>query len=245
MALLTADRDQLEPALLWLHGFTQTSCSAPLFRSILAGSRPVHAPDLPGHGRAAPQRRSLTETAQDILADAPAIFDLGGYSLGGRIALHVALMAPERVRRLVLVSASMGIADESERATRRERDRLLAQRIRAEGASAFLEEWLSQPLFASLQNTDAEHRSRDGEGLASSLELCGLGTQEFLGPQLHRLTMPTLLLCGQNDEKFVAAAAQLHSLLPQSRVHVVPGGHALPLECPELLAELVGEFLSA
>src|SRR5439155_9408893 len=63
------------------------------------------APDLPGHGTAADVRPvSFEVCVERVLAAAPERFVLAGYSLGGRIALHVALAAPERVSRLVLLS---------------------------------------------------------------------------------------------------------------------------------------------
>jgi 2-succinyl-6-hydroxy-2,4-cyclohexadiene-1-carboxylate synthase len=246
MALLTSDRDQLDPSFLWLHGFTQTGASAPQFLSILAGTRQIDTPDLPGHGRNALQRWSLSETARVLVANAPAIFDAGGYSLGGRVALHVALTAPERVRRLVLVSSSLGIANTAERDERRRRDEELATRLRLVGASTFLNEWLAQPIFSTLKTTDVEHRSLDAEGLASSLEHSGVGTQEYLGPRVAALTMPVLLVCGERDRKFVAAADEMASLCPTASVVRVPdAGHALPLERPEELAAIIDEFLSA
>src|SRR5262249_56409970 len=83
--------------------------------------------DLPGHGEAAGASRPITfdACAEHVLALSPERFTLGGYSLGGRVALHVALAAPERVRRLLLLSTSAGIEDGLERARRRASDRLL------------------------------------------------------------------------------------------------------------------------
>src|ERR1700730_10241007 len=81
--------------------------------------------DLPGHGDRADEDAEITfdSCVQSVLARSPHRFVLCGYSLGGRVALPVALAAPERVERLVLVATSAGIEDDAERAQRREADR--------------------------------------------------------------------------------------------------------------------------
>lgn len=230
---------------MWLHGFTQTKHSAHRFRSILAGSFEVLTIDLPGHGDNAATTASLEETA-DLLAEmAPRDpFVLGGYSLGGRVALHLALRHPERLAALVVLSATPGLADESARRARRARDEALAHRVLDLGTDAFLSEWLAQPMFASLP-TDARERaarSTDAAGLASSLRHAGTGTQDDLTSPLGGLEVPTLILAGSRDAKFVDEAARLHAATPASHVHLVAdAGHAAHLEAPEAVASLVIE----
>src|ERR1700678_3707912 len=92
--------------------------------------RPL-ALDLPGHGAAADSERPITfaSCVAAVLEAAPERFVLAGYSLGGRVALHVALAAPERVARLVLVSSTAGIEDEQQRAERRGADHALADEL--------------------------------------------------------------------------------------------------------------------
>jgi len=204
--------------------------------------------DLPGHGVHHELRCSLNEVADlvaEVLPDVPV--DLGGYSFGGRVAMHVALRRRARVRRLVLVGASRGIADPAQRAARRERDELLAQRIERIGTDAFLEEWLAQPLFATLGPDIAERRARSSEplGLASSLRLAGTGTQEWLGPALSTLHAPVLALAGQWDHKFTAEAEGIaHDALHGRAATITEAGHAAHLEKPIETALLVEEFLA-
>ena len=101
---------------MWLHGFTQTQDSAHQFRSILAGTYELLTVDLPGHGRNAGISASLDETT-DLLANVlpPDPFILGGYSFGARVALHFTLRYPDRVRALVVLGATRGIHDLSDR----------------------------------------------------------------------------------------------------------------------------------
>ncbi|MFZ1062285.1 MAG: alpha/beta fold hydrolase [Acidimicrobiales bacterium] len=248
MALLTYDRQGSGSTLVWLHGFTQTRESAHRFRTILAGSHELASTDLPGHGRAHAVRATLNETADLVASSLPAYpVALGGYSLGARVALHVALRHPGRLSALILLGASRGIEDDQQRRERIDRDEALAERIEAIGTPRFLDEWLAQPMFASLPPDPRERRARsaDAAGLASSLRLCGTGTQEFLGPRLWSLVVPTLCLAGELDEKFLAEARAITQGAPQATFEVVAGAHhAAHLENPDGCARLVSAFLS-
>jgi 2-succinyl-6-hydroxy-2,4-cyclohexadiene-1-carboxylate synthase len=201
--------------------------------------------DLPGHGENADVRASLDETA-DLLAEVlpREPFTLGGYSFGGRVALHVALRHPERLSHLILLSTTLGIRDEHERHERRVRDEHLADRIEEIGAEAFLDEWLTQPMFASLPHGDQERqaRSHDARGLATSLRVAGAGTQQWLGEALSKFERPSLVIAGAEDKKFVAEARRLQDALPAaSSAFVADAGHAAHLERPRLVAELVDD----
>jgi len=225
---------------VWLHGFTQTKVTGHQFRTILAGAYEVLTIDLPGHGQNASIAASLDETA-DLLAEAlpKEPFILAGYSLGGRVALHMALRYPERLQELVLLSATAGIIDDDERRGRQHRDELLAARIEAIGTDAFLEEWLAQPLFASLPGDPLERASRsvDPKGLANSLRHAGTGTQSWLGPRLGEIAVPTTVVAGEKDAKFITEAVRLGERIPEATISVVLGaGHAAHLERPEASA---------
>ena len=246
MSLLTLDRHGSGPPLVWLHGFTQTRASARQFRTILAGRHEVLTLDLPGHGAAGGIIASLPETAElvlDALPREPVV--VGGYSFGARVALHVALADPERVRALVLVSASRGILDLDERRKRRHRDDALAAHLEEVGTDVFLGEWLSQPLFSTLgPRAESDTRSRDAAGLAGSLRHAGTGTQEWLGERLATLDLATLTIAGQLDAKFVAEARAISAQFPHATLSIIPGaGHAAHLEQPELVARAIEDFL--
>jgi 2-succinyl-6-hydroxy-2,4-cyclohexadiene-1-carboxylate synthase len=228
---------------VWLHGFTQTRDSAHQFRSILAGTYELLTLDLPGHGENAPISASLNETA-DLLADVlPAEpFILSGYSMGARVALHFALRHRERLSALVVLSATAGIRDEGERELRRSQDNDLADRIDLIGAEVFLDEWLARPMFTSLPHDPLERaaRSRDTKGLSNSLRRAGTGTQAWLGDALASLDVPTLVVAGADDAKFVGEARLLRETLPNVAVALVAGaGHAAHLERPDAFAQIV------
>jgi 2-succinyl-6-hydroxy-2,4-cyclohexadiene-1-carboxylate synthase len=240
MSLLGVQRDGSGRLLVWLHGFTQTKATGHEFRSILAGAYEVLTIDLPGHGENAHVTASLNETADllvDVLPSEP--FVLAGYSLGGRVALHIAVRHPSRVSQLALLSTTAGIVNEDERRVRRARDEVLATRIESIGTDAFLDEWLAQPMFASLPPDPRERaaRSSNAKGLAESLRHAGTGTQTWLGPSLSELTMPTTIVAGANDAKFAAEAERFAGYIPRASISLVlDAGHAAHLERPEACA---------
>jgi 2-succinyl-6-hydroxy-2,4-cyclohexadiene-1-carboxylate synthase len=234
--------------IVWLHGFTQTGTSAATFRSILAGTGRLVTPDLPGHGANGDVAASLTDFADALVAWLPAGVRLGGYSLGARIALHVALRHPGHIGRLALLGVGLGLASEEERRRRRDRDEQLARQLEDVGVPSFLTEWRRQPLFAGQPDDAEEWASRlanTPSGLASSLRTMGLGTQDNLTAQLPQLRTPTLALAGASDSRFVMAADTLVRSAPAARYSLVPGAsHAAHLAQPRLSAQLVARFFS-
>ncbi len=246
MSLLGLQRRGSGPPFVWLHGFTQTKDSAHQFRSILTGTHEVLTLDLPGHGENSRILASLNDTAallEEALPQEP--FVLGGYSFGARVALHFALRYPGRLEALVVVGATRGIFDDTERAARRVSDEALATRIETIGTDAFLDEWLGREMFRSLPPDALERaaRSADAEGLAASLRLAGTGTQRWLEPELRTLTVPTLAIAGGLDHKFSVEATAIAHDVVSGRADLVPQAkHAAHLEQPEATAGIVANF---
>lgn len=248
------------PTLGVLHGFTQTAQSMPDLVRALARDRHVVCVDLPGHGRSAALRADLWGAAE-LVGEAVGAADYLGYSLGGRVLLHLALARPDLVRSMVLIGATAGIDGDAERAARRRADEELASALdppagvvddpsrQALRLESFLDRWLQGPLFARLSPEAASRGSRlanTADGLASSLRLAGAGTQEPLWQRLGEARMPALVIAGAEDEKFAALARRLVQHLPDARLELVPGaGHAAHLEAPQAVAAAVSRFLGA
>jgi 2-succinyl-6-hydroxy-2,4-cyclohexadiene-1-carboxylate synthase len=232
--------------LVLLHGFAGTGHAWDPVREQLdpARYRPL-TPDLRGHGSRARLRPvSFGGCVRDVLAAAPAApFTLAGYSLGGRVALHVALAAPERVARLVLVATTAGIEHPGERAERAAADGALADRMEQMEPAAFVREWQAQPIFAGTPPVAAAAWSADlrrtaPRDLAAALRGIGTGAMAPLWGRLGELRMPCDVVVGERDAKFLALGERLASLLPDARLHVVAGaGHGIPREAPRALAE--------
>ena len=113
-----------------------------------------------------------------------------GYSMGGRLGLHVALAHPDFVDALVLVGATAGIRDDvGARRRRRTTTRHARRASSATASTPSCSEWLAQPLFASLPPEARaldDRRTNTAEGLAASLRLAGTGAQEPLWDRLAR-----------------------------------------------------------
>lgn len=236
------------PRLTLLHGFTQTGRSfAPLLPE-LSRHFDVVTPDLPGHGSRS-SVPSSPEQAAAVVGDDGGRGAYVGYSMGGRVALHLALARPDLVERLVLVSTSAGIEDPEERRKRAEADESLARTLESDGLDAFLERWLAQPLFASLTPEAAgldARRENTAEGLAAALRLMGQGAHEPLWDRLSQLHMPVLVMAGEHDDAYCQEALRLGAWIGETAIlAMVPdAGHACHLERPAAFLDLLVRFLT-
>jgi 2-succinyl-6-hydroxy-2,4-cyclohexadiene-1-carboxylate synthase len=236
----------MAPNLVLLHGFTQTGASwSEVMAALPERYRPL-APDIRGHGAASGVRPvSLPGVIADVSAAATKPFVLVGYSMGGRLALHVALALPARVRRLVLIGASPGLADPAARLERCAADERLADEVEAMTITGFAERWARTPVLAGqppavLAAAHADRLRNTPGGLAAALRGLGTGALPSLWERLGKLEVPVDLVVGGRDEKFRAIAGEMAHGLPAARVHVVPGvGHAVHLEAPAAVAEVI------
>ena len=176
---------------------------------------------------------------------------LMGYSMGGRLALGAALTGAVSLHGLVLISATPGMAQGECRDTRLAGDRQWAERLAAEPLDALLADWYKQPVFDSLRKKpgllESLIRGKQGKSgplLAHMLNALGTGNQPDYRPELRKLDIPVLLICGQKDPKFISLAAEMHELLPYSSLCVIEdAGHMPHLENPKEVAESIRSFI--
>jgi len=178
--------------------------------------------------------------------DGPA--DVVGYSMGGRLALHLAVTRPEAVRRLVLVGASPGLRTEDERAERRALDAARAAEIAAD-LPGFVERWYRMPLFdlpedLRQQLTADRIVHNDAVGLGRSLAGMGTGAQPSHWDDLAGISAPTLAVAGARDAKFVRLAAAMAEAGGFATATVPGVAHLVPAEAPAALAQILTDFLS-
>ena len=246
-------------ATVVLHGFTGSAAAMAPLTSRLPG--PVLALDLPGHGSVPisddPADYTMSAAVAVVISATSHLgrFALVGYSLGGRVALHVALAHPDRVGSLALIGARAGIDDPDERDGRIAADEALADRIESDGIEWFADFWADQPLFATQRSRlSSEQQSElraqrlacDPRGLAHSLRGMGAGAVEPGSCRLGALAMPCALIVGADDAKFAGIAHYMAGLIPRATVYEIPdAGHAAHLEAPDATAAAVIQCVSS
>jgi 2-succinyl-6-hydroxy-2,4-cyclohexadiene-1-carboxylate synthase len=248
------------PIVLLLHGFTRDSRAWEPVLPALEGYRVVRV-DLIGHGKSDapkdPARYSMAHAVEDLLALLHHLsveqYALIGYSLGGRVALHLATAAPERLWALVIESASAGIEDPEQRIARVESDEKLAQSLVTDGIEAFVDRWQAQALFASQDSLPAdvlaEQRQQRIEnsplGLANSLRGMGAGAQDYILDRLTVIEAPSMFLAGALDTRYAGLAPVLASKVRGADHSIIEGaGHTTHLEQPDAWSRLVRDFLN-
>lgn len=248
------------PPVTLLHGFTQSGRSwRELISHMPEGWRWI-VPDLRGHGetQTRPGAPCTMDACTDDLVALWEEMDLGrthvvGYSMGGRLALHVAARRPERLLSLLTIGAHAGL-EEDARAGRRQGDEALADRIERDGLDAFVDYWGSLPLFAGLQRRGdayvaelrAERLRNHVTGLACSLRGMGAGVMEPVWDELTRVAVPCTFVAGQLDHGYVASARRLAATVRHGRAEIVPrAGHAVHQERPETFARILANHLAA
>lgn len=218
------------------------------------------AADLPGHGASLgmpPDRytmkgaaRSVLDVLDEIGADRATIV---GYSMGGRLALYLALRHPDRCSGLFLESSSPGLEDARERTARRAADEGRAARLESGDFQEFLRDWYRQPLFAPLgrdkgllRRTFEARRENDPDELAKSLRGMGTGSQPSLWGELSGLRVPALVVAGALDGKFVGISHHMERSCSRVRTAIVPDvGHNVHVEAPAAYLRLLRDSLAA
>lgn len=244
------------PAVLLLHGFLGAASDWDETAAALADDFRCIAVDLPGHGESVALGDEAYTFEGTLAAIADTLDGLGvarcrvvGYSMGARLALGFALRAPERVARLVLESGSPGLKTDEERAARRALDEQRAEWIERD-LDGFLDRWYRMDLFASLKHHSdlraalvAKRRRNIPAEAARSLRGAGTGRQPSLWADLERLAAPTLAVAGGRDRKYTDLAFEMAVAGPPVMPVVVPAGHIVHAERPDLFTALIRDFL--
>lgn len=237
-----------KPVILLLHGFMGNSNDFMDAIFQLSENFCCLTVDLPGHGKTrvigSDEYYNMTNTAvalinllDDLKIDK---CDLFGYSMGGRLALYMAINFPTRFDRLILESASPGLKTEAERSLRRRSDFKLADKLENSNFQDFLSSWYNQPLFESLREHHNFHKVRERRlennplELAKSLRNLGIGNQPSLWDKLGNYQIPTLLMVGEYDGKFQAINTEMARLCQMAKLKIIPeSGHNIHLENPK------------
>jgi len=217
--------------------------------------------DLVGHGDAdaplndrAYAADAMVAAALDGIRGAAVPSIVVGYSMGGRVALRLALDHPEVVGGLVLIGANPGIDDPTARSERIARDRALAARIETRGIAWFCDHWESVPAIRTQQAIpdavrlpmQARRRLNRPAGLAGALRGFGQGAVKPVWDRLESIWQPTLLLTGGTDQPYGEIAERMAARMPSAIHRVLDGaGHCAHLEATPAAAAAIADFVDA
>lgn len=250
-------RDSTLSTLLMQHGFMgDHRVFDHLIESLCKFCNPISI-DLLGYGQSSkptdPQRYRERRQIEDLLSliknlnlRQPFLY---GYSMGGRLAMQMALAKPKQFTGVILESAHCGIADESARKERRQKDQKRAQRITSD-FDKFLADWATLDLFKSPLPVDTElaqkyHKIQSEQSpaaLAASLKGFGAGSMTPICNELHKLEIPTLLIAGSEDAKYQQVNNHMTNRLPNAIFTSIEAGHRVHLDNPPAFLNKLKNF---
>ncbi|APW63844.1 alpha/beta fold hydrolase [Paludisphaera borealis] len=243
------------PVVVLLHGFPLSRVMWAEQLKTLSESYRVIAPDLRGHGESPAPDAAYT---MDLMADdvvelldglgvsEPVV--VGGLSMGGYVALAMALKHPGRVRALMLIDTKAA-ADSPEAAQTREET---AQAVLKAGNSGEVVAAMIPKLFGKstlarhpdrVEPLKAEMEKTSASGVAGALR--GMAIRPDRREQLAEIAVPTLVIVGEDD--VIAPPAEARAMaeaLPNGRLEVVSdAGHLAPYENPDAVDQAILGFL--
>ena len=224
------------------------------YRCITYNARGYPPSDVPQDPAAYSQARAV--------ADAVAVLDaldveqahVVGLSMGGFCTLHLGLRHPDRARSLVVAACGYG-AQPEKRDAFREESAVVADAFAEEGAAEVAKRYAIGPARVQFQNKDrrghAEFATQLGEHSSAGSALTMRGVQRErpslydLQDELRELTVPTLVVIGDEDEGCVEPSVMLKRTIPAAGLAVLPRtGHTCNLEEPEAFNRLLERFFA-
>ncbi len=252
--------------LVLVHGWSGCAADFDPPCVLPAGPFPILAPELRGHGQSTHTGRAedytleaLADDLQEALAAlSPTPVHLLGHSMGGMLALRVALAVPERVASLVLMSTSAEALRGIDRSALDQ-----AGRIAREAGMSALAALLQQRAADDTQRSAADRRSEESLGAerfwhwrCSRLEAMDPAAYEALAlamleqrslrPRLGDIRCPVLVLVGEEDLDFLEPARVLAEGIPGARLCVLEqAGHQPQREAPDAWCAALQQHLEA
>ena len=190
---------------------------------------------------------SLTQMAEDLLRDHPGELIVAGHSMGARVAMEMARLAPERITRLALLDTGIHPLKAGEKAKRDE----IVEFAHANGMKALAERWLPGMVHAPNRENQTLMQSLTDMVLAKDPDLhqrqiTALVNRVDASAYLASISCPVMLMVGEQDQwSPIAQHEDMLRLLPNARLEIIAdAGHFAPVEQPEKVARLLAEFLT-
>ncbi|MFM5887585.1 MAG: 2-succinyl-6-hydroxy-2,4-cyclohexadiene-1-carboxylate synthase [Dolichospermum sp.] len=251
-----------KPIILFLHGFMGNIYEFDQVIKLLFDDFSYLVIDLPGHGKT----QVLDDEYYTMPSTATAIIQLLdqlkidqcyliGYSLGGRLALYLTLYFPNRFIKVILESASPGLATEMARLARIKSDaqiaRKLTRMLNKDDFYHFLNNWYQQQVFGNIKNHPqyefmiTSRLTNHPPNLVKSLLFMGTGSQPSLWELLTENTIPLLLLVGEKDQKFIDINIAITAKCKFAKLQIIDDvGHNIHLENTLAFVQNIQDFFS-
>ncbi|MFC7704418.1 alpha/beta fold hydrolase [Plastorhodobacter daqingensis] len=205
----------------------------------LSSEMALHQPDLA-------QMTGITTAAEQILADVDGPLLVAGHSMGGRIALEMARIAPDRVRGLILANTGHGPLREGEPAQRQKMIDLGHQDM-----AALVDLWLP-PMVAPARRGDAAlmDNLRDmalgANAACHERQIRALMARPDAGQYLAQIRCPVLLVTGREDQwSPIRQHEEIAAAVPETELVVIEdAGHFAPIERPEAVRDAALAWLA-
>lgn len=188
----------------------------------------------------------ITQMASDCLAAHPGPLQVAGHSMGARVAMEMARLAPDRIERLALLNTGIHPLREGEREKRAE----IVAFAHEHGMAALAERWLPGMVYEpNRQNTALMSALREmvlrKTPALHERQITALVNRPEAAAVLPGIACPVLLVVGRQDQwSPVSQHQDMLALLPDARLEIVGNaGHFAPLEQPDAVAALLADFL--
>lgn len=169
-----------------------------------------------------------------------------GYSLGGRLAFHALLMAPDLWAGTIIVSADPGVSDPQAKEQCLNRDRIWANRFLTEPWEPLLAEWDALPVFCGYPcPTPRRETDFNRQKIATAFKAYSKGHMEHLTPRLRHLSVPITYVTGKDDQRYYQLGQTLAQQCPNlTHVPIKAAGHRVPWEQPKAFQQVLQAALA-
>jgi len=223
------------------------------YRAITYGARGYPPSDVPDDVYMYSQNRATDDIAailDHLKIDKAHVV---GLSMGGFATLHFGFRHPNRALSLTVAGCGYGAEKGQEEKFRKEVETVVAT-IRGEGAAKFAEKYAYGPTRVQFENKDPRGFAQFKQELAEHSTTGTANTQEGvqgkrpslydLVDQMKAMTMPVLVLTGDEDWPCLQPALLMKQTIPTAALSVMPNcGHTINIEDPDQFNRLVGDFI--
>ena len=170
--------------------------------------------------------------------------------MGGRLALSFAIKYPNLVKSLIIISSTAGIKNINDRKNRIIKDNKLSKEI-LKNYKKFINKWENLDFFSKQKSRNYSEylhqqeirKNQNPNQLAFILKHLSTGEMPNYWNIISSLKIPTLMICGEEDKKYMEINKKMNFLIKNSKLKVIANsGHAPHIEQPKRLAQIINKF---